>query len=127
MHLKRITGNNEIGAAVRRRRQELSLSQEELASRLQISTQQIQRYESGKDRLNVEKLQALALALSVPVSYLLCHDGDVEPSLVCEYEKELLRQYRRISSRDARKIVVTLVNTLASTDMERQKTPASST
>lgn len=113
MLLKRVVSNNEIGAAVRKRRQQLSLSQEELAFRLQISSQQIQRYESGKDRLNVEKLQALSLALSVPVSFFLCH-GNSEGTLPdSEHERELLSLYREIRCNEAKMLVVGLMRTLA--------------
>jgi transcriptional regulator with XRE-family HTH domain len=108
-----IVSNSDIGATIRRRRQELSLSQEELAFRLQLSNQQVQRYESGKDRLNVERLQALALALSVPVSYFL-HNGSA-PEIVRENEceRELLSHYRKIQDGETKKLVVGLARTLA--------------
>lgn len=113
MLMQRVVSNGEIGAAIRKRRQELSLSQEQLAARLQISTQQVQRYESGKDRLNVEKLQALSFALAVPVSYFLGYD---KCALVPEneHEGELLASYRKISDRESRMLVMSLARALAS-------------
>jgi transcriptional regulator with XRE-family HTH domain len=55
-----LISNSEIRAVLRRRRLELSLSQEALASRGDVSYQQLQHYENGNDRLNVEKLRLIA-------------------------------------------------------------------
>jgi CheY-like chemotaxis protein len=64
-----IVTNREIGAAIKRRRNELLWSLEKLGSMLHLSGQQIQRYETGENSLSVEKLQEIALALSVPIFY----------------------------------------------------------
>jgi CheY-like chemotaxis protein len=66
---KSIVSNREIGAAIRRRRNELLWSLEKLGGMLHVSGQQIQRYETGENSLSVEKLQEIALALSVPLLY----------------------------------------------------------
>ena len=42
---------------------------EELAEGLDVSYQQVQRYESGKNVLSVDKLQLIAEFLDVPVDY----------------------------------------------------------
>jgi CheY-like chemotaxis protein len=73
MHQESIVSNSEIGAAIRRRRQELSISLEQLGNMTNVSGQQVQRYENGIDRLNVLKLQEVAQALSVPVCYFFLH------------------------------------------------------
>lgn len=115
MHIKRVASNIEIGAAIKKRRQELTLSQEELAVKLHISSQQIQRYECGKDRLNVEKLQALAVALSVPTSYLLGKEPAIEDLREAECERELLSHYRKIQCGESKKMVLDLAQLLAAT------------
>ncbi len=65
----KILSKREIGAAIRQRRRELMLSQEGLAVRLNVSYQQVQRYESGKTGISVENLQLIAHALAVPIWY----------------------------------------------------------
>jgi len=43
----------EMGEKIKFRRQEIGMSQERLAEILDVSYQQIQRYENGRNRLNV--------------------------------------------------------------------------
>jgi transcriptional regulator with XRE-family HTH domain len=51
------------------RRKMLGLSQEKLGEKLGITFQQIQKYEKGTNRVGASRLQAMASALEVPVSY----------------------------------------------------------
>ncbi len=71
----RILGKREIGAAIRQRRRELALSQEGLAVRLNVSYQQVQRYESGRTGITVESLQLVAQALAVSIDYFFRCDS----------------------------------------------------
>jgi len=66
---RRIIGNAEIGARIRFVRKQKGLTQMQLAERVGVSFQQIQKYEKGRDRIFVERLQQIAQALDVPVSY----------------------------------------------------------
>jgi transcriptional regulator with XRE-family HTH domain len=59
----------QIGARIRARRMELGLIQEQLATALGISYQQIQKYENGSNRITVDRLLLLARRLEVPVAY----------------------------------------------------------
>jgi transcriptional regulator with XRE-family HTH domain len=58
-----------IGERIRRRRVELGLTQEQLARRLGLSYQQIQKYERGANRISASRLYALALRLDVAPGY----------------------------------------------------------
>ena len=58
-----------VGSRVRMRRKMLGLSQEKLGEKLGITFQQIQKYEKGTNRVGASRLQAMATALEVPVSY----------------------------------------------------------
>src|SRR5574341_1903042 len=73
--------SNEIGSLIKKRRSELGISQEELAAALGVTYQQVQRYEGGQNKLNVENIQQVAGALSVPVSYFF---GTRAPLVVAE-------------------------------------------
>jgi transcriptional regulator with XRE-family HTH domain len=64
-----IISAREIGKSICRRRQELGLTQEALAELIEVSCQQLQRYEYGKNKLNIENLQRIAKALDVPTAY----------------------------------------------------------
>lgn len=58
-----------IGERIRRRRVELGLTQEQLACRVGISYQQIQKYEHGANRISASRLYALACRLDVAPAY----------------------------------------------------------
>ena len=58
-----------LGARLRRRRRLMGLSQEQLAEKLGIRFQQIQKYECAANRMSAARLWELAQALEVPVSY----------------------------------------------------------
>lgn len=59
----------QVGAAIRRRRQLLGLSQTKLADALDVTFQQLQKYERGLNRASASRLWQLAKALDVPVGY----------------------------------------------------------
>ena len=69
----RITNNNAIdlhvGKRVRLRRTLLGLSQEQLGAELNITFQQVQKYERGANRISASRLWDLGQILDVPVSY----------------------------------------------------------
>jgi len=100
-----IISNCDIGAAVKRRRRELSWSQEMLANSLNVSYQQVQRYESGTDRISVEKLQTIAHILSVPICYFFCiNPTKKSTATTCECD-ELASYCKKIKSRELREML----------------------
>ena len=58
-----------VGNRVRQRRTLLGLSLERLASALDLTFQQVQKYERGANRIGAGRLYQLARALDVPVTY----------------------------------------------------------
>lgn len=58
-----------IGRRVRERRTELGISQIALGERLGVSYQQIQKYETGANRISGSRLWELSLILKTPVGY----------------------------------------------------------
>ena len=58
-----------VGRRLRQRRRLLGLTQQKLAEAVAIRFQQIQKYESGANRISASRLWALSRALDVPVSY----------------------------------------------------------
>ncbi|MCB5175127.1 MULTISPECIES: helix-turn-helix domain-containing protein [Microvirga] len=58
-----------IGARIRLQRTAIGMSQEKLGDILGITFQQIQKYEKGTNRVGAARLQAIADALRVPVSF----------------------------------------------------------
>ena len=58
-----------VGSRVRMRRKILRISQENLAEGLELTFQQVQKYERGANRISASKLFEISKALSTPVSY----------------------------------------------------------
>jgi len=58
-----------VGSRVRLRRMMLGMSQEQLASSLGLTFQQVQKYERGMNRIGSSRLYHIAKALQVPVSF----------------------------------------------------------
>ncbi|THD64602.1 helix-turn-helix transcriptional regulator [Phenylobacterium sp.] len=60
-----------IGARLRTRRRQLGLSQSDLAERLGVSFQQVQKYERGANRVAASTLLTAAQALNTTISWLV--------------------------------------------------------
>lgn len=58
-----------VGQRVRDRRRELKMSQTDLASKVGLSFQQLQKYEKAINRISASKLWNISKVIDVPVSY----------------------------------------------------------
>src|SRR3954453_21104466 len=58
-----------VGARVRLRRTLLGMSQEKLGEALDLTFQQVQKYERGANRVGASRLYHLSQVLDVPVAY----------------------------------------------------------
>ncbi|MEJ6392208.1 helix-turn-helix transcriptional regulator [Gymnodinialimonas sp. 2305UL16-5] len=66
-----------VGKRVRHRRWMVGMTQQQLAEKVGIKFQQIQKYETGMNRVSASRLWDIADALTVPVSYFFeGMDGD---------------------------------------------------
>ena len=58
-----------VGQKIRHRRWLVGMTQQQLASAVGIKFQQIQKYESGANRVSASRLWDISRAMNVPVSY----------------------------------------------------------
>ena len=58
-----------VGQRIRNRRLELGWTQHRLASKLGMSYQQVQKYETGANRINAGRLHQIAMCLDVGVGF----------------------------------------------------------
>jgi transcriptional regulator with XRE-family HTH domain len=58
-----------VGSRVRMRRMMLAMSQEKLGDALDLTFQQVQKYEKGTNRIGASRLQQISHILQVPVSF----------------------------------------------------------
>jgi transcriptional regulator with XRE-family HTH domain len=113
--------DKDIGQRIRLRRVEIKMSQQAFAAELGLSFQQIQKYETGINRVNAPQLQQIATALRVPVSFF--YEGSTASEKQQEVEGllaldpalslRLLRAYTSIKSRQLRRNLVALTEALA--------------
>jgi transcriptional regulator with XRE-family HTH domain len=58
-----------VGSRVRMRRMMLAMSQEKLGDALDLTFQQVQKYEKGTNRIGASRLQQISNILQVPVEF----------------------------------------------------------
>ena len=108
----------EIGRRIRLRRVEIKISQSELADKLGVSFQQVQKYEKGVNRVGAARLQKIAAALDVPLTFFYDGDGkqrEVESLLFLDsaFSLRLLRAYSKIKDQAVQRQFVTLIESIA--------------
>lgn len=111
-----------VGSRVRLRRNQVGISQQQLAAHLGITFQQVQKYEKGMNRVGASRLQAISSILKVPVSFFFDEApegaGNVqsEPTIALPVDGreglELLRAFARISNSKVRRCVIELIRAL---------------
>ncbi len=72
-----------VGKRVRHRRWMLGMTQQQLGERVGIKFQQVQKYETGMNRISASRLWEIAEALNTPVSYFfedISDDSAAAPS-----------------------------------------------
>jgi transcriptional regulator with XRE-family HTH domain len=107
-----------VGPRIRAGRQKLGLSQTDLASRLAITFQQVQKYESGINRVSMGRLCHIANILGVSATFLLTgkeekrgQRGDNEGAalLTAPGALRLIKAFNRMKKGKVRQAFVTLV------------------
>lgn len=109
-----------VGSRLRLRRTMLGLSQTELANKVGLTFQQVQKYEAGANRVSASRLFHIAEALGVPVSFFFDDMNrpdrgweETSPKVECDRESlEMMRHYRAIPD-DQRQAVYGLVKSMA--------------
>ena len=126
-----------VGQRLRWRRRELRLTQEKLGDLLNLTFQQVQKYEKGVNRISAGRLYEVAAALGVPIGYF--YDGasellpnatlrvgeesgsDVAPVLSPE-AVELVTAFESITDPAMRKTLLdTISNTAAALNRDKLK------
>ncbi len=77
-----------VGQRVRRRRWMLGMTQQQLGEAVGIKFQQIQKYETGMNRVSASRLYDIATALDVPVSFFFegVTEGEATEQVITEQD-----------------------------------------
>jgi transcriptional regulator with XRE-family HTH domain len=117
----------EVGKRIRAQRRLLGMSQSALAEKLDLTFQQVQKYEKGTNRVGASRLQRVAESLGVPISHFFDNptsDGhastheahalknDLVRFLSSEEGVELNRAFAKIKDARTRQKIVGLIKSL---------------
>jgi transcriptional regulator with XRE-family HTH domain len=121
-----------VGARIRMRRKLASMSQSELAAKLGITFQQVQKYERGTNRVSASKLYEIARTLETSIAYFFeglddplartrsepapGQDRAIHEFLITSEGVELAISFPKISRGPLRRKVLDLVRALADGD-----------
>ena len=140
-----VTNNNavdvHVGKRVRLRRTLLGMSQEQLGASLNITFQQVQKYERGANRISASRLWDISQILDVQISYFFddmtddtmrssprrvsrgenidVDDDNVRDPMARRETLELVRTYYSIKNLKMRKRISEMVKSLAATINEQ--------
>ena len=141
----RVTNNNavdvHVGKRVRLRRTLLGMSQEQLGASLNITFQQVQKYERGANRISASRLWDISQILDVQIRFFFddmtddtmrssprrvsrgenidLDDDNVRDPMARRETLELVRTYYSIESSKVRKRISEIVKSLAATINEQ--------
>jgi transcriptional regulator with XRE-family HTH domain len=127
-----------VGSRVRMRRMMLGMSQEKLGDALELTFQQVQKYEKGTNRIGASRLQQISHILQVPVAFFFegaphfaggpapqgLEDAP-SPAYVSDFLAtsdglSLTKAFMRIPDAKLRRRIVDLVQQIAGEDTESQ-------
>ena len=121
---KRDPRDVEIAQRVRALRLQRGMSQTELGNVLDVTFQQVQKYETGANRISAGRLQQIAEVLDVPVTYFYAGAQESERPAGITLDSEfnllqsahavrLVRAYERIPDRRTRLKLLKLAECIA--------------
>lgn len=116
-----------VGSRVRMRRMMLGMSQEKLGDKLDLTFQQVQKYEKGTNRIGASRLQQISNILQVPVAFFFEGAPDApanangtapSPAYVADFLAtsdglNLTRAFMKIADPKVRRRIVDLVEQIA--------------
>jgi len=124
-----------VGQRVRWRRRELKLTQERLGELLNLTFQQVQKYEKGVNRVSAGRLFEIASVLGVPITYFYegaegfvdhenaqaTQDDDAHAPVMNAETLELIAAFQKIEDMSLRKSLLGTVRAAASAFEPKQR------
>lgn len=111
-----------IGNKIHELRLALGLSRQQLGTKINVTHQQLQKYEKGTNRVSAGRLAVIATYLNKPVSYFYEGVADIgENTDQTKYENqrmciEVSRNFMKIKNSEHKDAVNTLIKSLANSD-----------
>jgi transcriptional regulator with XRE-family HTH domain len=120
-----------VGKKLKQKRLELGISQDDLAGSVNLTFQQVQKYEKGINRVSSSKLYDFAKFLNIDISYFFDGLDDYqmsnqeqayasdkvsntfESNIKSKEIESLVQAFKSISNIETRKSVISLIKTLS--------------
>jgi transcriptional regulator with XRE-family HTH domain len=125
------SADSQVGESIRAHRLAAGMSQSELANRLGVSFQQVQKYEKGTNRVGAGRLPQIAGIFGVPIGALFKDTMDASPGkaggaipvgLVTDTATiRLLTAYAEITDRSVRSQLSGLVERIAASAKKKSR------
>jgi transcriptional regulator with XRE-family HTH domain len=112
----------DLGRAIRITRTAAGKSQIETAGHIDVTFQQLQKYEAGTNRIPIDRLVSLSGYLEVPLSHFVSSGDEADGesaflSLIAQFEgkelKTFLESWTAIEDRHARAALLNLIKCMA--------------
>ena len=95
-----------VAKRLRLRRNLVDLSQDELARRLGLTSQLIQKYEAGETRISASRLYSIAVQLAVPITWFFDElEGKKRPSAESKQTSEAQDWSELVTKRESRQLL----------------------
>ncbi|UNE53905.1 helix-turn-helix domain-containing protein [Bartonella machadoae] len=101
-----------IGKKIRLRREMMGISQKQLGNQLGITFQQIQKYETGLNRVGAGRLQEIANILDVPITFFYTEISTkesvsypIDEGISSKEEYLLLKSFRMLKTKKQKAIL----------------------
>lgn len=107
-----------IGEKIRSQRLTRGMTQKALGAKLGISFQQVQKYESGANKLTVDRLHHLSILFAVTLDYWVQggEGGCAAPRYTERRTLQLVNYFHRIESETIKSLLFAFTKTLAMSD-----------
>lgn len=107
-----------VGKRVRVARLAAAITQEQLGAKLGVTFQQIQKYEKGVNRISTGRVQIIAKALNVPMSFFFEESFDAVPAFYDDVMKTpegmaMNKAFLQVKDKAVRRSLVSLIEKLA--------------
>jgi len=105
-----------VGRKILQLRLSAGMTRQDLAEKLGITHQQLQKYEKGVNRISVSRLVDIAKNLNVSISTFFnevnenLEEKDIERQRIC---MEMMRDFIKIQNHDQQQALRTLIKTIA--------------
>jgi transcriptional regulator with XRE-family HTH domain len=123
-----VSADIEMGRRIRLRRAEKGISQIALAKHLDISFQQVQKYEKGVNRVGAGRLPLIAGIFGIPVSALFDPNADTGATgaapvkLVPDKSTlRLLTSFADVTHRGIRRCLIELIDEIAKAELQQRE------